>query len=646
MFNKVINNLNSHPSSFSQFNFYVNRLKKEKSIRTIGIVFIILSMLVQIFATMIPTERSLAASANDIIAGGVSTKAQLTSICRSNAQIRAIYARFDISCDHIASGTTTETTINSSAYNFWSIGRTPLSSNGISSDDWGEVRLTAGGVNVYQRPLKAWGNVSYKAFNIKANGKNYWIIKDCGNLVTIGPYSRVPDLQVRKELVSSPQVKPGDTVHFRIYYRNPVDESVAVDFRLRDLLDSRLQLVGMDGRNAYIDSDPVQNLKGLGGSNEFRTINLVARVKDNTPNGQICNVARVSADVVGVKDSNKVCVTVVRPVTPTVIATTPTPTPPNPTPKAMCLVPGKTNLPADSPECKTDIAEGICLLTTSFIDNQNKDFKVITKASVEGNTKVAKYTYSVDGNSSLSREANTSSLENEQIYKGLAKGDHKIQASVLFTNGNQSVSKTCVAEVTVAEDAQVSLSKMVSRDGTDINGKQVNTGDTLVFKLTTNNISTSTYKNYSGSDYFGDVLDYADIVDPGELTRQGMTLTADKYIKWTVANINGKEKDIKTITVKVKPITPSTNRPSNISSEYDCVISNKYGNQVTMSIKCPLVKSVESLNGKMPDTGPGTTAAIGFVVTVFAGYFLARARLLAKESDIIRRIYQQTAGGV
>lgn len=659
MFDKLVRNLTKKPNTLNQFAFYSSRLKKEKSIRTIGLVFMVLTLLVQIVASAVPAERTFAASNNDIIAGGVATRADLVAKCKSNAQIQAIYAKFGVACANISAGVAQEETISATGANYWSIGRTPLSSNGISSDDWGEVKMSAGGVNIYQRPLKAWGSASYRAFKITVGGKTFWILKDCGNLVTIGPTTPKPGLEVRKQLLSTNTVKPGDTVKFRISYRNPVPESVAIDFRLRDLLNPNLELVGMDGRNDFIGNDPVTNLKGLGDSTAFREVNLVAKVKAGVANGtEICNTARVSADVVGSVDSNKVCVTVVipaapqpapQPTPPTPVTPTPsTPPPPPPPPVTpMCTVPGKTNLPANSPECKIEPPDGFCVASTSFIDKSNKNFKVVTTSSVSGTTKVVKYVYTLDSNSSLDKTAITSDLTDEQIYKDLKPGNHKVQVTVEFTNDSKkSVSKTCSAEINVAEDAKLSQSKTVTRNDENIDGKKVTPNDTLVFKLTTKNITATDYKNFQGEDYFGDVLDYADIVDPNQLSAQGLTLGTDKILRWKTGVIEGNSEDVKVITVKVKPVTPATNRPSNISSDYDCIISNKYGNQVTMSMSCPLVKTIERTSTSLPNTGPGTTVGFAFVITVIGGYFLARARVLAKESDIIKRMYHATGLGV
>ncbi len=652
MFRRIINNLAVNPSSLNQFVFYSKRLKKERSIRTIGVSLMILSLFVQLFAAAIPAEKSFANGDNDIVKTKIRNLDHLVSICKTDAKVRSIYARFGANCDQIA--TAKQKTINANGANYWSIGYSPLSQYNISSDEWGEVAVKVGSENIFQRPLRAWGPHNYVAYEFKANGKTYWILQDCGNLVTIGAYSKPPSLEVHKQLITPKQVQVGDTVKYRITYRNPVLESVAVDFRLRDLLNPNLELVGMDGRNGFVDGDPVIDLKGLGGSTTFREITLAAKVKTRPADGKICNVVRVSADVVGrVESKEDVCVTVVKPPTPPpVTPTTPAPTPPTTpatpttpvTPK--CAVPGKTDLPVDSPLCKHDAPAGICIASTGFLAGSNKDFKVSTVSSVEGTTKVRKYTYIMDGDTANKREVTSSSLTNEQTYNGLKPGTHKVAVTVDFTNEvGQSASDSCTAEITVAENARVTQSKSVSKDGADMNGKKVSSGDVLKFNLTTRNVTATEYKNFAGEDFFGDVLNYADIVDVSELTKQGMSLGQDKVIRWTTPSIAGNSEEVKTITVKVKPKIPTTNQSSNISSDFDCIIDNKYGNQVTMSVDCPVIKTIETTTGKLPDTGPGTAALIVFGVTVMAGYFAARARLMAKEADIIRKMNQHSHVG-
>ncbi len=59
-----------------------------------------------------------------------------------------------------------------------------------------------------------------------------------------------------------------------------------------------------------------------------------------------------------------------------------------------------------------------------------------------------------------------------------------------------------------------------------------------------------------------------------------------------------------------------------------------------MNVQCPMVKGIETL----PNTGPGTSIAFGFTVTIIVGYFFARSRILARELDLIKNEYAPTGG--
>lgn len=661
MFNRMISNIATNPSFLGQFAFYANRLKKEESVRKLGLVFIVLAMLVQITASMFPAQKSLAASSNDIIYGGVSSKADLVNKCNTSAQIQAIYAKFGVSCSEISAGTTKLTTINSSG-NYWSMGRTPLSAHGIDSDAWGERTLHAGGTVIYHRPLKAWGaGLNYQAFAIKSGAKTYWILKDCGNLVTLGPEGPTPDLEVRKKLLTASVVKPGDTVKFSVTYRNTVSESVVVDFVLRDLIDNNnLELISMQGQTGLKSGDPVIEKKGLGFSTTMKETIVTAKIKSSVKSGtQICNTATASADVVGVKTSNKVCIKVF--FNPPVV-TCPSGTVKQsdgscvpPTQKcpydssilvsdakcARCTISGLENLSAQDSKC-TQPAAGLCVASTAFANNSNKDIVVTTQASTEGSTKVESYSYDLDADGKVEAVNKTSSLSDTKTFTNLSKGTHKINVAVALVNGSQKTTKTCSTEVDVAEDARLVQTKTVTDDkGNNMDQKTISSGSTLIFKLTTKNVTNTDSLAYNGEDYFGDVLEYADIADMKALNDQGVTLDNNKYLRWNTSSIKANSEEVKTVIVKIKPIIPSTNRPNSTGTDQDCVISNKYGNQVSINVNCPLIKKIDVATTSLPNTGPGATVGLAFIVTVVAGYFFARSRLVNKEAQIVKNIYQQ-----
>jgi hypothetical protein len=81
-----------------------------------------------------------------------------------------------------------------------------------------------------------------------------------------------------------------------------------------------------------------------------------------------------------------------------------------------------------------------------------------------------------------------------------------------------------------------------------------------------------------------------------------------------------------------------------MTTAFDCIISNKFGNQLDIKVDCPLPKSAEYITQTLPKTGPGTSLLIGFVATSIIAYFFMRSRLLAEELELIRTDFAQTGG--
>ena len=103
----------------------------------------------------------------------------------------------------------------------------------------------------------------------------------------------------------------------------------------------------------------------------------------------------------------------------------------------------------------------------------------------------------------------------------------------------------------------------------------------------------------------------------------------------------------KTFRITVKNPIPSTPRPDtqNNRSSGDLVMQNIYGNTVTIKLPSTPVKTTEQVTTTLPNTGPGTSLAIGFVMLTIVGYFYSRSRLMAKELDIVKTEYT-TSGGL
>lgn len=645
MFKKLLTNLPFNPSLLSDVSFYAKRLRQDAQMRRLGFTFLALAFGVQLVAVFYPAQNSLAASPNDILSG-ITGRSTIVNACNANTNhIKDIYARFGVRCSDIVGAS--EVTISAAEANdFWSIGRLQSTSDLASGS--GNHSINANGTTVWQRKLSSWDgpgkNSTYTAWHgTNIEGRDFWILKSCGNLTFKGSYLYTPPKQqppqpvlaVNKRYISSSSklvgnaVYAGDTLTYAIDYGNTVPDSVATNVAVTDQLDNNLEIASLagishDGQLLIVEQRPTMGYA-------FYSETITVRVKAGTPAGtHICNQAKITSAQGGTSSESGLCVTVVTPPS--------KPVTPPPTPKPSC----DYTKPA-TPECPHPAPTGYCVASSTVPGGSSRDVTVKTQTYLTNGGKVEAYKYTLD--SSPTTTDKTGDLVHEKTFKGLSAGNHtiKVVASMIL-NDQKADTTACPVAVKIAEDARVVQSKIVTKDGQDMSGKKVKSGDVLVFKLITKNITNTPYVSYIGQDYFGDILNYADIVDRGELSHQAITLDDKNNLNWVSDVISANSQSVKTVTVKVKDVIPTTNRPSNVSNDYDCTITNVYGNQVSMSVGCPLVKTISTGTTSLPNTGPGTSVTIGGVVAVVAGYLFARSRIMARELAIVRSNYV-TSGG-
>lgn len=192
MVNKLLANLPFNPSMVEEVNFYAGRLRQESSIRRIGLAFIVLSMFVQIFAVMVPPEKSLARSDNDVIDGGVSSLGVLADKCNDRADTQGLYNRFGLDCGKINGGYT----VKNISFNYADKGQDKVRTVGRKNFTFTADNILGpyAGTNTlfYSRSASEWpGSEAAYDFGVRKGTDNQyyhvWVIKGCGNIA----YKRV-----------------------------------------------------------------------------------------------------------------------------------------------------------------------------------------------------------------------------------------------------------------------------------------------------------------------------------------------------------------------------------------------------------------------------------------------------------------------
>ncbi len=166
----------------------------------------------------------------------------------------------------------------------------------------------------------------------------------------------------------------------------------------------------------------------------------------------------------------------------------------------------------------------------------------------------------------------------------------------------------------------------------DANNTMAHQNDVIEYTLSVKNIGVITFKDFTMEENMADVMEYADIID-----MDGGQLVDEHYVVWPAQDIVANQTMTKHITVKVKAdirqIPASTSDPGS----YDLVMTNVfYGKSVDIELPPAVHKRVELTSKKLPDTGPGTTLAVGFGMAVVVGYFFARSRTMSEEIEIIK----------
>src|SRR4051812_43891694 len=102
MFEKLLALLPYNPGLAHQLAFYGRRMREEAAIRRIGVIFIVLTFMVQFFAVISPPQPTVAASDNDLISGGFSSRAEAKRDCLNNTRkYQVIVHYYGITCGKI-----------------------------------------------------------------------------------------------------------------------------------------------------------------------------------------------------------------------------------------------------------------------------------------------------------------------------------------------------------------------------------------------------------------------------------------------------------------------------------------------------------------------------------------------------------------
>lgn len=689
MFKKLVSNLPFNPSLINQVSFYAKRMHHEESLRRIGFGLTILAMLVQLFAFISPPQPTLASSANDLIHGGGNTQ-DFLSAYRNDADalgrhdIKEVFDYFlgAGAAETVLAAGVEEDIISTEQSNYWSVGR--------SLRDGNDIALAVPGAEtaIYQRTLHGWpgaNGTSWNAIRVKSavNGQDMWILKDCGNIITKGPYAPsgpTPRLKKVSTPIAGSAVKPGDTIEYGIVYGNSGPGSM-INMNIYDGIPANTTYTqgtigggvnAVEADTMHWWPDTPSKVWGVDGNDWpvwFR-VTVNAGVADGT---QICNDnARITWDEGGTTKTlvaDQICHIVALDKCPdgSVKPTSgecPVPPPPpcpdgSPQPadgvcRRVCDINGTiTHIPYTQ-ECPKPLQTVVCtaLQEVSPITHRTRrTFKAKAQATNGGQIKEFHFDHDNDGKNYKIITAVDGEATFEYEFPDTPAAI--IYPSKLFIKGqvndqtNITSNSACELNIAIPEQPKprsplITRSKKIRNDTQkidDANGTIAKAGDELTYTLTTKNIGDGDAMNYElALEDLRDVLEYADVT-----TLNDAKLGDDKKLSWAGTDIKAGKEAVKSFTVKVKNPIPATAVSTSDVKSFDLVMQNSYGNDTSVKLPPPPAKQVEGVAKSLPNTGPSSGLMVGFLITTLVAYFFARSRLIARELDMVRAEY--AAGG-
>ncbi|HET7319997.1 MAG TPA: hypothetical protein VFI84_00245 [Candidatus Saccharimonadales bacterium] len=169
--------------------------------------------------------------------------------------------------------------------------------------------------------------------------------------------------------------------------------------------------------------------------------------------------------------------------------------------------------------------------------------------------------------------------------------------------------------------------------------KTANPGDSITYTLTTKNDGKAAIKQYTVQEDMSDVLDYTAKDANGNyvIDLHGGTMDSNGLVSWPTIDYAPGATVTHQITIQVANPIPATPVSASDASRFDLLLTNTYNNTINIKVPAPVTKQIETSVAALPNTGPGSSLVLIGAIVIVAGYFFARARLLADESMIAVR---------
>lgn len=629
MFRKLVSNLPFSPALVGQLGFYAKRLRKEQFTRKLGLFFTIFAVIIQSFAVFSPAEQVSAASGSSIIEGGVTSIGDILNVYDAGAQgkndYKDIMDYFGVTRAEIANMNGSRTSVCSSDKSIISFGRRHNYSAAEGELVHNIPRQTGGFSTLYSVPLHRFDSVHnrplncYEAFVGHSAAVGWFAIQlKCGNF------------QVKNNIQKFPKG------HF-IAASCKTIQGFAYDERQTNLrVKVYLYFNGPPGKGTQygpIMANQAAPSATIGSGYGFNFAVPDEYQKSTAP----VEVWAVMQPLPGWNQAN------VQFDNTMLIPGNCTPTQ---TPVASCNTASINKLDRThiTVEASGAAAQGASVQGYQYIVTDKSGKKVYDKtvASAALNLTSEKIELKNAGDYTVKVVVKTSvgDKESPDCIKPLTISpvDKCIYNANLITTDPDC--KPCPYKTTlwIKDDecspviTQSKEARNVTQALANANGTTAAPSDRIEYTINTTNISSAATTT-SITENIGDVLEYADLSFNGGAIFDPVA----KTLTWENVAIGASATDVRSFAVQVKATIPSTPRAGNDPAAYDCVMTNSYGNTISIGMQCPIIKTVETTVQQLPSTGPTENMIFAGALLMVVTYFYARSRQMNKEVHIIRK---------
>lgn len=322
------------------------------------------------------------------------------------------------------------------------------------------------------------------------------------------------------------------------------------------------------------------------------------------------------------------------------------------------------------PNCSKPAAACDMLKIDKIADN----YQFTGAASVSGGATVSSYTYVVkrDGKTVYTKVIDSSELSNIYIYNQSLEGSYSVELTVATSLGNKT-SPDCVKTFNIVapetcpqnpallktnpecqpcpgdatlwikdakckgELVQTKTARNITQGNIDATTVVAKADDKIIYSLNVENTGNAPVDT-TLIEKIDDVVEYANIIDAGGATQTTDPDTKVAVLTWPKVTVKAGEKITRMFTVQLMSTIPAMGTGESNSTSYDCLMMNTFGNNVTISVDCPIQKQiVETVTDQLPHTGPTENMIVAGIALAIVAFFYARARQLKTEVRLIRR---------